>query len=110
MGRIFSMTIRLTLSEIEAIQKAFKHFFPKEDRLWIFGSRVDPTKKGGDIDLFIETHLSDPQIINEVQLNFLIQLYHQIGLQKIDIVIYRLSCPTTSPIYDIARQEGIQLI
>ena len=47
------MNIRLKDYEIVAITDAFKKLFLPQDHLWIFGSRVDMDKRGGDIDLYI---------------------------------------------------------
>ena len=102
--------IRLSSFEIENITALFKNFFDDEDRLWIFGSRVDLKNKGGDIDLYIETHISDAQIINKAKISFLTELYFKIGEQKIDIVINRITDPFSLPIYDIAKEEGVQLV
>ena len=44
--------MRLNNFEVEAIKKSFKEVF-KSGEIYLFGSRVDDTKKGGDIDLFI---------------------------------------------------------
>lgn len=44
--------MRLTNSEIEAIKKAFLKTF-EDGKIYLFGSRADDTKKGGDIDLYI---------------------------------------------------------
>ena len=45
--------MRLTEKEVKIIKESFAKFFQKEDSLWLFGSRVDDTKKGGDIDRHI---------------------------------------------------------
>jgi predicted nucleotidyltransferase len=46
--------MRLTEKQIEIIRDGvFKHFGEKS-AVYLFGSRVDDTKKGGDIDLLIE--------------------------------------------------------
>ena len=102
--------IRLELSEVESIISLFKTFFTKEDHLWIFGSRVDLDKKGGDIDLYIETHISDAQEVTEAKIAFLRELYHAIGDQKIDVVVNRITQPFPLPIYGIAKEEGILLV
>lgn len=47
--------MRLTEKERKLICEAFLQNFGKNDHLWLFGSRVNDTKKGGDIDLYIET-------------------------------------------------------
>ncbi len=48
--------IRLTTEEINSIKTIFTKYFSNKDHLWIFGSRVDPTQRGGDIDLYIESN------------------------------------------------------
>lgn len=103
-------SIRINPSEIESIVSLFKMFFDGKDHLWIFGSRVDLKKKGGDIDLYIETHISDVQEVNKAKIDFLAKLYHAIGDQKIDVIINRVSHPFSMPIYDLAKQEGVQLV
>jgi len=44
--------VRLKDWEIEAIKEAIKNV-DKDAKIILFGSRVDLTKKGGDIDLLI---------------------------------------------------------
>ena len=52
--------------------------------VFVFGSRVDDAKKGGDIDLYIK-----PQIGNDLahKIKFQILLEQKIGEQKIDVVL-----------------------
>ena len=45
--------MRLTEHEIKMIKKAFKESF-HDGKIYLFGSRVDNTKRGGDIDLYIK--------------------------------------------------------
>lgn len=101
-------SIRLTQTEINKIIQSFESAFPVGDKLWIFGSRVDPYARGGDIDLFIESQITDPDQIRERQADFHYLLMTGLGEQKIDIVIqfgdYEL------PIYDVARKEGVRLV
>ena len=52
--------------------------------VYLFGSRVDDSKKGGDIDLFIRTANKDG--LFEKKIRFLARLKRQIGEQKIDVV------------------------
>ena len=50
------LKIRLNETEINCLISKFKTIFSDTDELWLFGSRVDLTKKVGDIDLFIRTN------------------------------------------------------
>lgn len=115
-------SIRLTDDELASIIKAFDFCFTKEDHLWIFGSRVNPDAKGGDIDLYIETTCVDAEIVLQRRLKYarilLIGLYPEeksdygedikdIGDRKIDMIINMGG--NQLPIYKIAKTEGIQL-
>jgi len=46
--------MRLQKEEIELIKKVIKTYL-KDAKIYIFGSRLDDSKKGGDVDIFIIT-------------------------------------------------------
>lgn len=102
--------LRLTPSEIAALSNLFRQYFSDEDHLWIFGSRVDPNARGGDIDLYIETTITQTKLALEKKLAFVCALYECIGLQKIDVVLNLIGSGVFLPIYAIAKNEGIQLV
>lgn len=77
--------------------------------MWLFGSRADLNKKGGYIDLYIETHKNAKQAV-EAQNGFLRMLERRIGEQKIDVVLNLLNSPLDLPIYSIAKKEGIKIL
>lgn len=95
--------MRLTKFEYRSILTAFHHIF-KSGNIYLFGSRVDDHKKGGDIDLYIETEDSDN--LSEKKIQFLLLLESLIGEQKIDVVFHRDS---TRLIEQEAKNKGIQL-
>ena len=100
--------LRLTETQIAHIKRVFGQCFLPQDRLWLFGSRVKTDAKGGDIDLYVETHYTEASKVVDAKLRFLSQLQMAIGEQKIDMVIkYR---DYDMPIYHIAQQEGIRLV
>ncbi len=79
--------MRLTLQEVSSIKKAFEETF-KDGKIYLFGSRVDDTKRGGDIDLYIELDtVLDIKEQMSLKTNFRLKLYDLIGEQKIDIII-----------------------
>ena len=51
--------------------------------IFLFGSRVDDTKKGGDIDLYLVVENSN---LFRKKLKFLAKIKRVIGEQKIDVV------------------------
>ena len=101
--------MRLTTIEQDVISNSFRLCFGVEDHLWLFGSRVNDQKKGGDIDLYVETHLDNDQAIKS-KFSFLRIVKDQIGDQRIDIVLNILTINSPQPICKIARTEGIQLV
>lgn len=102
--------IRLTPDEIEIICTSFQAFFLPADHLWLFGSRVNPNARGGDINLYIETTIPDASRAVEQETAFVIDLYDKIGEQKIDVVLNLMTNPYPLAIYEVAREEGVQLV
>ncbi len=75
--------MRLTPRYIEVIKKYFKQFF-QDGEIYLFGSRVNDSKKGGDIDLYFV--LKDHSNLFEKKIKFLSRVKRELGEQKIDIV------------------------
>jgi len=93
--------MRISNNEKNAIVKSVKTV-DNTAKIWLFGSRVDNDKKGGDIDIAI---LSDK--INRIQkycIKYAIE--EKIGLQKIDIVV---SKDLAQPFFSYAVSKGVRL-
>jgi predicted nucleotidyltransferase len=97
--------MRLKKEYIEIIKKAAKNNFGQNAKVYLFGSRVDDNKKGGDIDLYIETNIKEK--ILEHKIKMLVELEKFMGEQKIDIVVNNFFLEKA--IYKVAKHEGIQL-
>ena len=95
--------MRLSLFEIETIVKLKNIYFGEVSKIYLFGSRVDDTKKGGDIDLYLST--SSDEKFNSQKIDFLVALKNSIGEQKIDLV---LACDEHRLI-EIEAKKGIEL-
>jgi predicted nucleotidyltransferase len=95
--------MRLSTFQHQAIKKYFLEVF-KEGQIYLFGSRVDESKRGGDIDLYIQT--VDKKNLMRKKLDFLVKLKREIGLQKIDVVFDK---GLHRAIDKVAMQEGIRL-
>ena len=102
--------MRLTNYQQETILQLFALYFSAGDSLWLFGSRVDAAKKGGDIDLYIETDNDDLMAINQKKIIFARELKKRLGDQKIDIIVNQLNANNKLKIYDEARSTGILLV
>lgn len=101
-------SIRLRDDDIKDIISLFVTMFSKGDRLWLFGSRVNPNKKGGDIDLYVETQIQDLSLLVEKKHRFISDLKLKIGDQKIDLIL-NFPGNIKLPIYDLAKKEGVLL-
>ncbi|MFH2031274.1 MAG: nucleotidyltransferase domain-containing protein [Bacteroidota bacterium] len=80
-------------------------YFGESAKVFLFGSRADDSKKGGDIDLYVETDFKHNLI--EKKIKMLGQLHLELGEQKIDIIINDLH--RDKFIYKIAQNEGVLL-
>ncbi len=95
--------MRLTPKQHQAIKKYFLEVF-QDGEIYLFGSRIDDEKKGGDIDLYIRT--KDKQNLVRKKLDFLVKLKREIGEQKIDVVFDR---GLQRAIDSIAMEKGVAL-
>ena len=75
--------MRLSKYYVNSIKTVFESVF-KEGEIYLFGSRVDDSRKGGDIDLYIE--VQDKSKLFEKKIKFLSLLKQKIENQKIDVV------------------------
>jgi uncharacterized protein len=73
----------LTASQIEAIKQVAANYFGADAQVWLFGSRVDNTKKGGDIDLYVRPMVSDAMQLAGARFAFMARLKQRIGDQKL---------------------------
>ena len=95
--------MRLLPHQHKTIKKYFLQFFEK-GQIYLFGSRVDESKKGGDIDLYMVV----PNLENLIKkkIDFLVAVKREIGNQKIDVVFDR---GKNRLIDKVAKKEGILL-
>ena len=92
--------MRLSAEQIKAIKQETELFFGVGAQVWLFGSRVDDTKKGGDIDLYVCPGTSDAEQLVTARFAFLARLKQRIGDQKIDLVLQREGGEELPGIYD----------
>lgn len=95
---------------MDAICVSAERNFGSNVRIWLFGSRVDDQRVGGDIDLYVEPEIQDPVELVEAKLHFLLELHKKLGEQKIDVVIRRTAFKEELPIYRVARETGVRLL
>jgi predicted nucleotidyltransferase len=93
--------MRLKDSEITAIKESITKF-DADAQVYLFGSRVDDNKRGGDIDILIISSTIGSVEKRKIRT----MICDRIGEQKIDIVI---TPDITKPFVKIAFLEGIKL-
>lgn len=93
----------MRLAEIErsAIREVIREA-DTEALVYLFGSRIDDSAKGGDIDLLVLSK----KITLMTKLGILAKLHQKLGERKIDIAVY----PDDSrPFPRMIMQEGVRL-
>lgn len=93
--------MRLTEAEVAAIKQSVRVFDP-EAKIFLFGSRVDDSKRGGDIDLFVLSGKIKSSERRKIKLN----IYDKIGEQKIDMIV---TSKISKAFHRIAVSTGVEL-
>jgi len=74
--------MRLTNKEIDTIKNSVLAL-DAGAHVYLFGSRVDDAKRGGDIDLLIESNILTKQDLRKIRWQF----FESFGEQKMDLVL-----------------------
>ena len=101
--------MRLTTAQIERIKQVAVEVMGSQVKVMLFGSRVDDTRRGGDIDLYIATPALPQKAQLEAKLKFLVKLKQRLGDQRVDLVFAPAPGQPEWPIHKIAQQTGIPL-
>jgi len=96
--------IRLPEKYILFIKDIVKSF-DKGAKIFIFGSRTDPFKKGGDIDIFV---LSD-NITWRERRKIKVELIKKFGERKIDFIVMNKQKAKNDVFARKVLEEGIEL-
>lgn len=102
--------MRLKPQERDAIAQAAHEVFAPGTAVFLFGSRVDDSRRGGDIDLLIETPQAvAPAELVELRTRFVSRLYRALDEQRIDIIMTAHEQHDPRPVVAAAKQTGILL-
>lgn len=99
--------MRLNPEQISGIRESVCEVFGQDTEVWLFGSRTDDRKRGGDIDLLIVPPLlsSEDRLLRKLRL--LKRLEQRLGERKLDVVIEKPGDERL--IVRVARDTGIKL-
>jgi uncharacterized protein len=99
--------MRLSEFEIACITNLAISHFGKDVQVFLFGSRTEDQKRGGDIDLFIR-NINNEKLEIRTKINFLTDLMLKLGEQKIDVVLDNPAAKN-SAFFKTIYQTAIQL-
>lgn len=98
--------MRLTIEEIAAIKLSAQEAFGPDAVVRLFGSRLDDSRRGGDIDLHVQ--VSDAQASPDRPARFRSLLERRVGERDYDIIV-AVAGTTATPIDRKALAEGVVL-
>lgn len=99
--------MRLTPEQQTAIRMAAAEAFGADAEVWLFGSRVDDRRRGGDIDLLVRPRPAATDRLLERKIRMLTRLERLLGERKVDVVVE--SPHDVRPIVAIAHATGVQI-
>lgn len=105
---VYNLSMRLRSDQVDAIAAAAAEVFGDDAQVWLFGSRVDDSRHGGDIDLYVETGPLSVQDQVRLKSRLWVKLQRLLGERKIDIVTHARGTPMR-PIDQQARATGVRL-
>ena len=99
--------MRLTTQQKTIIKNVTLELCSADSSVFLFGSRLDDNKKGGDIDLLIriEHDVNNPALL-AAQIQS--KVMRRIGEQKIDVLLLAPNL-TRLPIHEVALNQGVLL-
>jgi predicted nucleotidyltransferase len=96
--------MRLSNHEIDIIKRNILKYI-KDAKIMLFGSRVDDAKKGGDIDIFVETK---QEVTLKEQLKILANIEMEGLSRRVDLLVKTPNSKEQN-IFKTAMQEGVLL-
>jgi predicted nucleotidyltransferase len=96
--------MRLTAHQIEIIQTTAQSVVGDGAKIWLYGSRLDDQRRGGDVDLLIESPRKSG-LMARARFKYMAENALQL---PVDILLVQ-SGQTPSPFETIARTQAVEL-
>lgn len=96
--------MRLQSKEIQIIIQVAKEIYGEGVKVYLFGSRLNDEKRGGDIDLLVRTEGETKNVLARIRM--IARLKRLLGDQKIDVIGDH---EDSSVVYE-ALKKGMQLV
>jgi predicted nucleotidyltransferase len=99
--------MRLSATQCEAIRAIVNNSLGPTARVRLFGSRLDDSAKGGDVDLLVELDVP-VEAPATLAAKLSVQFMRALGGCKVDVLV---AAPNLAelPIHRIAREQGVLL-
>ena len=105
----YNRLTRLTSDDRQDIAAAAKAVLPPGTRVLLFGSRVDDLRRGGDVDLLVETPTHQPpDEVVRLRSLFTAQLYRRMGERRIDVLVCARDQTDGRAVVAAARRDGVE--
>ncbi|MEO5339504.1 MAG: hypothetical protein H7837_03150 [Magnetococcus sp. MYC-9] len=101
--------MRLTTEQIAVFKQLTTELFGSQAQAWLFGSRTDDRRRGGDIDLYITGYAQTARELPGVVDRFVIQAQFKLGEQRIDVVTAPGAGEAPRLIHRVAAETGVLL-
>ncbi len=99
--------VRLTEHQVRDIKDAVRRVLGDDAKVFIFGSRADPSRRGGDIDVLVKVSRSiSAEERFDVKKRLFVEMCKRLGERKIDLLV---SGEPESPVEKIAMEEGVEI-
>ena len=95
--------MRLTPEQAQTIRQRIRSHMGVRARIWLFGSRADDSRLGGDVDLYVEPETA-PDLTTRLRCRG--ELADALDL-NVDLVVQQPG--RDLPIYRIAKSNGVPL-
>jgi predicted nucleotidyltransferase len=95
--------VRISTAQRQSILQATRRSFGEDAKVWLFGSRADDARRGGDLDLYVETnqgHSLTMELLCRIAIEESLDLH-------VDLVVN--DHQDSKPIFTIAKGSGIRL-
>lgn len=99
--------MRISIEQAKLMADAARQIFGTDTRLRLFGSRLDDSARGGDVDLLLESDrpVTEPALLAA---RLASKVSRQMGGRRVDVVVSAPNLQQT-PLHEIAHREGILL-
>lgn len=104
--------MRLTSEEIEGIKKAFKEIKSENKiggKIYLFGSRTQSKKRGGDIDLLWLGPESDLEKMRAAKFDLIAKIQKYLEPQRIDLTSISDEKKNQDPFYQTIQSDLVEL-